>query len=336
MVLGAPLGVLLAAMLSPRAAFVLVAVLAAVTVLSLLQSGVGSDAPTRSTLRERLRPMRSRAVVVTLAVTCLVMTASNSMYTYLAVLLGTVAGPVGLGLFIGAFGVGGMVGTWWGGTAADRGGSRPTRRRGHDRQRTGLRIWTADGTWERILDEVIVKDDSTAPSSGPSASTPAASGPTSTPREPGKRGLHHRVGRSPRRRRRSPRTIPRRTDQQDLAVDGRGLPMSVIITPGQAGDNPQLLPLLNQVAVVRDGPGRPPRTRPERVLADKTSHALKLSSSLLGSGRGHRECGVFVVGLACGEAVVQTADEAVEQVALGGVVSVAGGSAPVVVGSGAG
>jgi transposase len=23
-----------------------------------------------------------------------------------------------------------------------------------------LRIWTADGTWERVLDEVIVKDDS--------------------------------------------------------------------------------------------------------------------------------------------------------------------------------
>jgi predicted MFS family arabinose efflux permease len=124
MVLGAPLGVLLAAMLSWRAAFVLVAVLAAVTVLGLLQSGVGSGPPTRSTVRERLRPMRSRAVVVTLAVTFLVMTASNSMYTYLTVLLGTVAGPAGLGLFIGAFGVGGMVGTWWGGTAADRGGSR--------------------------------------------------------------------------------------------------------------------------------------------------------------------------------------------------------------------
>lgn len=53
-----------------------------------------------------------------------------------------------------------------------------------------------------------------------------------------------------------------------LAVDGRGLPMSVILTPGQAGDNPQLLPLLDQVAVGRDGPGRP-RKRPERVLADK-------------------------------------------------------------------
>jgi transposase len=44
--------------------------------------------------------------------------------------------------------------------------------------------------------------------------------------------------------------------------------MSVILTPGQAGDNPQLLPLLDQVAVHRDGPGRP-RNRPDRVLADK-------------------------------------------------------------------
>src|SRR6185295_13576981 len=35
-----------------------------------------------------------------------------------------------------------------------------------------------------------------------------------------------------------------------------------------AGDNPQLLPLLDQVGVGRDGPGRP-RKRPERVLADK-------------------------------------------------------------------
>lgn len=44
--------------------------------------------------------------------------------------------------------------------------------------------------------------------------------------------------------------------------------MSIIVTPGQAGDNPQLLPLLDQVAVRRRGPGRP-RKRPDRVLADK-------------------------------------------------------------------
>jgi transposase len=53
-----------------------------------------------------------------------------------------------------------------------------------------------------------------------------------------------------------------------LAVDARGLPISVLCTPGQAGDNPQLVPLLDQISVRRPGPGRP-RSRPEAVIADK-------------------------------------------------------------------
>lgn len=53
-----------------------------------------------------------------------------------------------------------------------------------------------------------------------------------------------------------------------LAVDGRGLPVRVILTPGQDGDNPQLLPLLDGIRVARPGPGRP-RSRPAAVLADK-------------------------------------------------------------------
>ncbi len=44
--------------------------------------------------------------------------------------------------------------------------------------------------------------------------------------------------------------------------------MAILLTAGQAGDNPQLLPLLDQVRVARLGPGRP-RQRPERVVADK-------------------------------------------------------------------
>jgi transposase len=44
--------------------------------------------------------------------------------------------------------------------------------------------------------------------------------------------------------------------------------MRVILTPGQDGDNPQLLPLLDGIRVARPGPGRP-RSRPETVLADK-------------------------------------------------------------------
>jgi transposase len=44
--------------------------------------------------------------------------------------------------------------------------------------------------------------------------------------------------------------------------------MAVRLTAGQAGDNPQLLPLLDEVSVARSGPGRP-RQRPDRVVADK-------------------------------------------------------------------
>jgi transposase len=58
------------------------------------------------------------------------------------------------------------------------------------------------------------------------------------------------------------------TSKVHLAVDGRGLPMSVIVTPGQAGDNPQLMPLLEAIHVPRAGRGRP-RKRPDVVLADK-------------------------------------------------------------------
>lgn len=59
--------------------------------------------------------------------------------------------------------------------------------------------------------------------------------------------------------------------------------MSIILTPGQAGDNPQLLPLLDQVAVGRDGPGRP-RKRPERVLADKAYSHPSTRAAMRGRG----------------------------------------------------
>lgn len=56
------------------------------------------------------------------------------------------------------------------------------------------------------------------------------------------------------------------TSKLHLAVDGAGLPISVILTPGPAGDNPQLLPLLDEIADLRiDGV----RVQVGRVLADK-------------------------------------------------------------------
>lgn len=53
-----------------------------------------------------------------------------------------------------------------------------------------------------------------------------------------------------------------------LAVDGRGRPLSVLLTGGQAGDNPQLMNLLEAIRVHHGGPGRP-RRRPDMLIADK-------------------------------------------------------------------
>jgi transposase len=53
-----------------------------------------------------------------------------------------------------------------------------------------------------------------------------------------------------------------------LAVDGRGRPLSILVSPGQAGDNPRLLPVLDAIAVTGPCGGRP-RKRPDLLLAGK-------------------------------------------------------------------
>jgi transposase len=45
-------------------------------------------------------------------------------------------------------------------------------------------------------------------------------------------------------------------------------PGQPILTPGQHGDCPQFIPLLEAVRIARRGKGRP-RTRPGRAMADK-------------------------------------------------------------------
>lgn len=55
--------------------------------------------------------------------------------------------------------------------------------------------------------------------------------------------------------------------------------MSFTLTAGQAGDSPQLIPVLEQVKVARLGPGRP-RSLPDRVLADK-AYSSRVNRSYL-------------------------------------------------------
>ncbi len=58
-------------------------------------------------------------------------------------------------------------------------------------------------------------------------------------------------------------------------VDGAGLPLVVLLTPGQASDSPMLEPLMHHLRITRRA-GRP-RTRPDALLGDKaySSRAIR-------------------------------------------------------------
>ena len=53
-----------------------------------------------------------------------------------------------------------------------------------------------------------------------------------------------------------------------MACDGLGRPLALHLTGGNIADTTELATVLAAIRVVRGGPGRP-RTRPDRVVADK-------------------------------------------------------------------
>lgn len=58
------------------------------------------------------------------------------------------------------------------------------------------------------------------------------------------------------------------TTKLHLAIEQGQKPLSLVVTAGQRGDSPQFEAVLARIRVARVGRGRP-RTRPDRVLADK-------------------------------------------------------------------
>ena len=64
-------------------------------------------------------------------------------------------------------------------------------------------------------------------------------------------------------------------------VDGKGRPLVIAVTAGQAGDSPMLRWLLVDLVVRRAGPGRP-RTRPEALLGDKAYSSRAIRALLRG------------------------------------------------------
>ena len=75
-----------------------------------------------------------------------------------------------------------------------------------------------------------------------------------------------------------------------LVADRRCRPVTRLTTPGQHGDSPQFIRLMESIRILRRGRGRP-RKRPARLLADK-AYSSRANRSYL---RGHKVQAVIPV-----------------------------------------
>jgi len=73
------------------------------------------------------------------------------------------------------------------------------------------------------------------------------------------------------------------TTKLHLACEQRQKPLSLVLTAGQRGDSPQFAVVLRGIRVPRSAGGRP-RTRPDRVLADKAYSSGANRAHLRGRG----------------------------------------------------
>ncbi|MFE9132599.1 IS5 family transposase [Streptomyces sp. NPDC007355] len=139
--------------------------------------------------------------------------------------------------------------------------------------------WEADGTWAKLLEHVQVRDDAMgrvewtvavdstinrAHQHAAGARKGAACG--DEPENPGHSQARQALGRS----------RGGLTTKVHLAVDGRGLPLSITLTPGNVNDATPFGQALDSIRIPRAVTGRP-RTTPTRVLGDKaySSRAIR-------------------------------------------------------------
>ncbi|MGW4781452.1 IS5 family transposase [Streptomyces filamentosus] len=146
------------------------------------------------------------------------------------------------------------------------------------------RRWSVDGTWDRILQAVQADADLAGrvdwgmvgvDSTSCRAHQHAAGARKSRPRIPKKRTTprHHRPDEGLGRSRGG------LTCKIHLAGEGGCRPLALLITPGQWGDAPQMIEVLNRIRVPRPLGGRP-RTRPDRVSGDKAYSSRRNRSYL--------------------------------------------------------
>lgn len=132
-----------------------------------------------------------------------------------------------------------------------------------------FRAWQRDGIWTRIMERLQqlgdeaglicwdVSVDSTIVRAHQHAAG-ARQDPAGQVEPPGDEPADHALGRS----------RGGWTTKLHLASEQGRKPLSMLLTAGHRGDSPQFVPVLERIRVLRPGRGRP-RTRPDRVLADK-------------------------------------------------------------------
>ncbi|MGP3638571.1 IS5 family transposase [Streptomyces sp. 24-1644] len=140
--------------------------------------------------------------------------------------------------------------------------------------------WEADGTWARLLEQVQVRDDSvgavewavSVDSTINRAHQHAAGAPKKGAtagdelEDPARASAGQALGRS----------RGGLTTRIHLACDGRGLPLAVVVTPGNVNNSTVFDTVMDELRVPRTGAGRP-RRRPDAVIADKaySSRAIR-------------------------------------------------------------
>ncbi|MEU5840207.1 IS5 family transposase [Streptomyces diacarni] len=144
------------------------------------------------------------------------------------------------------------------------------------------RRWSADGTWQRILARLQIEADAVDPDGTRERGLErewAVNVDSTTCR-----AHQHAAG----ARHRPPRDFPQKgavrvwkpgrealgrsrgglTSKVHLLADDRARPLAWRTSPGQRGDSPMFVPVLEELRIRRRGRGRP-RSRPDRVRGDK-------------------------------------------------------------------
>ncbi|WP_406510733.1 IS5 family transposase [Streptomyces sp. NBC_00212] len=146
------------------------------------------------------------------------------------------------------------------------------------------RRWSADGTWQQVLAELQIEADAADPdgvlarSAGREAEWAVNIDSASCRAHQHAAGARHRPPRLPAKgggtrvdtdgREALGRSRGGLTCKVHLLADDRARPLVWLTSPGQRGDNPMLVPVLEKLRIGRRGPGRP-RSRPDRLRGDK-------------------------------------------------------------------